>query len=57
MKMVLKTCKGYLNLENGIKVVKDKAKATAMNISSVSETKDRIYKEKPMIGHITTEKC
>lgn len=55
MVIVLKTKKGYLNFEKGIKIVNDVNNATSVDMSKLSETKKRIYEEKPMIGYITSE--
>lgn len=55
MNVVLKTRNGYLNINDGIKNVKDKNGATIMEISKAFQEKERVYKEKPMIGKITME--
>lgn len=55
MNVVLKTRNGYLNIKSGIRNVKDKNKATILDISEAFQAQERIYKEKPMIGKITME--
>lgn len=55
MNVLLKTRNGYLNIDGGIKNVKDKNMATIMDISKAFQEKERVYKEKPMIGKITME--
>lgn len=56
MNVILKTQKGYLNTDNGIKIVNEKEKATLFEMSKAFEEKEKIYVEKPMIGRITMEK-
>lgn len=56
MNVILKTQKGYLNTENGIKIVNQKGKATPFEISKAFIEKEKIYVENPMIGRITMEK-
>jgi len=55
MKVVLRIKDGYLNIDNGIKICEQKEDATVLSISKVSSHKEKIYKEKPMIGRIETE--
>lgn len=56
MNVILKTHKGYLNTDNGIKIVNEKEKATLFEMSKVFKEKEKIYVEKPMIGRITIER-
>ena len=55
MKIILKTSNGYINSDNGIKICKEKKDATVFRLSDGLKQKEEIYKEKPMIGRITTE--
>lgn len=55
MKIILKTREGYINTENGIKICKEKKDATVLKMADALKQKEEIYKEKPMIGKITTE--
>ena len=54
MKVILKTKNGYINTDNGIKICV-KEHATKYPISESINIIDRIYKEKPMIGKISSE--
>lgn len=56
MDVVLRTRKGYLNIDNGIKIVAQKKDATIMDLSKVSKKKEDVYTAKPLIGVITTER-
>ena len=56
MNVVLKTKSGYLNINNGIKIVERKNEATILDISKAFQEKEMVYKTKPMIGKITMER-
>ena len=55
MNIILKVRDGYINTDNGIKICREKTNATVFKMSDALEQKKVIYKEKPMIGKITTE--
>ncbi len=55
MKVVLRVKSGYLNIGDGIKIYKHNENATKIPISQVSSRKEKIYKERPMIGEIKIE--
>lgn len=56
MSVVLKTKSGYLNINNGIKIVECKNEATILDMSKAFQEKEMVYKTKPMIGKITMER-
>lgn len=56
MNVVLKTKSGYLNINNGIKIVECKNEATILDMSKAFQEKEMVYKTKPMIGKITMER-
>lgn len=56
MNVLLKSRSGYLNINAGIKNIKDKNEATIFDISKAFQERERVYKEKPMIGKITMER-
>ena len=53
--VVLKVRNGYLNLDNGVSICK-KENATPVPIGKMYDPIQDIYKKKPMIGKITSEK-
>lgn len=55
MNIILKTRDGYINADNGIKICREKTGATVFKMADALKQKEKIYKEKPMIGKITTE--
>lgn len=56
MNVLLKTRNGYLNINGRIKNVKDKNEATSLDISKAFQERERVYREKPMLGKIDMER-